>query len=139
MCDYTHSFFHIVLHHVISLVIRYSSMCYTARSHFLSIPNAILCNILLTPNSQSIPLPVHPPQQPQVCSQRILDFKIKLCRTYLGLDILQNTWGFRVYTCVRWKPFCNNVGYGSAGGRNFRPKGEFWILYLLGQFWTTIS
>ena len=40
---YTHSFSHIILHHVASQVARYISLCYTARSHCLSTPNATVC------------------------------------------------------------------------------------------------
>ena len=40
---YIHSFSHIILHHVPSQVIRCSSLCYTAGSHFLSTPNVIVC------------------------------------------------------------------------------------------------
>ena len=35
---YIHSFFHVILHHVPSQVIRYGSLCYTAGSPFLSTP-----------------------------------------------------------------------------------------------------
>ena len=38
---YTHSFSHIIPHHVPSQVTRYSSLCYTAASHCLSTPNYI--------------------------------------------------------------------------------------------------
>ena len=62
---YTHSFSHIILHHVPSQVISYSSLCYTVGSHLLIHSKCISLH-LLTPNSQSIPLP--PPWQPQVCS-----------------------------------------------------------------------
>ena len=39
-----HSFSYIImLHHALSQVIKYSSQCYTAGSHCLSIPKAIVC------------------------------------------------------------------------------------------------
>ena len=34
---------HIILHHVPLQVTRYSSLCYSAGSHYLSTPNAIVC------------------------------------------------------------------------------------------------
>ena len=37
---YIHSFSHLILHHVPTQVTGYSSLCYTAGSHCLSIPNA---------------------------------------------------------------------------------------------------
>ena len=37
-----HSFFHIILCHVPSKVIRYSSLCYTPGFHFLSTPNPVV-------------------------------------------------------------------------------------------------
>ena len=40
---HTHSFSHIILHHVPSQVTRYSSLCYTAGSHCLSTSNARVC------------------------------------------------------------------------------------------------
>jgi len=39
-----HSFSHIILHPAPLQVTRYSSQCYTAGSHCLSISNAIVCN-----------------------------------------------------------------------------------------------
>ena len=38
-----HYFSHIILHHVPSQVTIYSSLCYTAWSHCLTTPNAIVC------------------------------------------------------------------------------------------------
>ena len=52
---YIHSFSHIITHHVLSQVTRYSSLCYTAGLHCLS---SSKYNSLLTPESQSIPLPL---------------------------------------------------------------------------------
>ena len=64
---YAHTFFsHIILHHVPPQGTRYSSLCYTAGSHCLSIPNAIFAST--NPNSQSIPLPSPPLWQPQFYS-----------------------------------------------------------------------
>ena len=40
---YTLSFFYFTIHHILLQVIRYSSLCYTAGSHCLSISNAIVC------------------------------------------------------------------------------------------------
>ena len=40
---YTHPFSHIILHRVPSPVTRYSSLCYTAGSHCLPTPKAIVC------------------------------------------------------------------------------------------------
>ena len=40
---YTHTFSHIILHHVPSQVTGYSSLCYTAGSHCLSTLNATVC------------------------------------------------------------------------------------------------
>ena len=40
---YMHSFSHIILHCVLSQVTRYRSLCYSAGSHRLSTPNAIVC------------------------------------------------------------------------------------------------
>ena len=60
-------FFHMIFHHVLSKAIRYSSLCYTAGPHCLSILNVIVC-IYQSPNSQSIPLPPSPHWHPQVCS-----------------------------------------------------------------------
>ena len=43
---HTHIFFsHIILHHAPLQVSRYSDQCYTAGSHCLSIPNAIVCGM----------------------------------------------------------------------------------------------
>ena len=66
-CVYTYSFSHNIFHPVPSQVIGFSSLCYTAGPHCLSIPK---CNRLhlLIPNSQSIPLPLLPPWQSQICS-----------------------------------------------------------------------
>ena len=57
---YTFFFFHIILHHVPSQVIRYNSLCYTAGPCCLSTPNAIVCIYYpLTPSpSHSLPLPL---------------------------------------------------------------------------------
>ena len=56
---YIHSFFfHFILHQVPSQMIRYSSLCYIAGSHYLSIPNAIVCIYCKLPLTW----------QPQVCS-----------------------------------------------------------------------
>ena len=40
---YIHSFSYIILHHVLSQVIRYSSLCYTAGSHCLSANHQLNC------------------------------------------------------------------------------------------------
>ena len=40
---YMHDFSHIILHHGLSQEIGYSSLCYTAGPHFLSILNVIVC------------------------------------------------------------------------------------------------
>ena len=58
---YLHSFSHIILHHVPSQVTWYSSLCYTAGSHCLSIPFGCNSLCLLTPDSQSLLLPPPPP------------------------------------------------------------------------------
>ena len=39
---HTHSFSHVILHHVPSQATRCAYLCYTAGSHCLSIPNAIV-------------------------------------------------------------------------------------------------
>ena len=58
-------FFHIILHHVPSQVIRYSPLLYSRISLLIHSK----CNSLhlLTPNSQSILLPPPSPWQPLVC------------------------------------------------------------------------
>ena len=58
MYIYTHSFSHIILYHVPSQVIRHSSLCYTRISLFFHSKCSSLH--LLTPYSQSIPLPPPP-------------------------------------------------------------------------------
>ena len=50
-------FSHIILHHVLSQDIGYSSLCFPVGLHFLSILNVIVC-IYQTSNSPSIPLPL---------------------------------------------------------------------------------
>ena len=40
---YVYSFSHLMFHHVLSLVIGYSSLCYTAGPHCLSVLNVIVC------------------------------------------------------------------------------------------------
>ena len=57
---HTHSFSHIILHHVPSQVTRSSSLCSIAGSHCLSTPNAIVCIYSpQTPSpSHSLPLPL---------------------------------------------------------------------------------
>ena len=66
-----HSFSHIILHHAPSLVTSYSSQCYEAGSHCLSITNAIRLH-LLTIDSQSIPLPPPPPPRHRWQAQCVL-------------------------------------------------------------------
>ena len=63
---YIHSFSHIILHLVSSQVIRYSSLCYTARSHCLHTPNEIVC--IYYPQAHSTPTPSLPTWQLQVYS-----------------------------------------------------------------------
>ena len=64
---HTHSFSHIILHHAPSLVTRYGSLCYTAGISLL-IHSKCSSLHLITPDSQSIPLPSPPAWQPHICS-----------------------------------------------------------------------
>ena len=66
---YIHFFSYIIFHHGLSQETQYSSLCYTARSHCLSIPNVIVCVAQLPIPCLSHFLPPLP-WQPQVCSLR---------------------------------------------------------------------
>ena len=54
---YIYSFSHIILHHVSSQVIGYSSLCCAAGLHCLSTANAIVCIYQPQTPSPSLPLP----------------------------------------------------------------------------------
>ena len=56
---YTHSFSHTILHHALPQMARYSSLCYTAGSHCLSIQNAIVWPT--NPKLQVHPIPFPSP------------------------------------------------------------------------------
>ena len=55
---YTYSFFYIIFYHSLFQEIAYSSLCYTVRSHCLSILNVILCIYQPETPSASLSLPL---------------------------------------------------------------------------------
>ena len=76
-------FFHTIFHHVLSQESGYSSLCYSRTSLLIHTKCSSGLH-LLTPNSPSIPLPLHLPLGNQVCSLFLLLVSV----LYIGSFVL---------------------------------------------------